>query len=131
MKLEFCGGSLSQKTIQSSTPTFLGHGNNFCRKKCICAAHAATAILQLRRLERHTVSKTLHFFPKNYEAFFIVNERSNDSIWFNTNIKVIFWLGIENKTFGTTCYRGFLPNATFGTWKKFALAKIRISKKSH
>ena len=25
-------------------------------------------------------------------------------------------------------YRGFLPYATFGTWKKFALAKIRISK---
>ena len=25
-------------------------------------------------------------------------------------------------------YRGFLPYATFGTWKKFALAKNRISK---
>ena len=25
-------------------------------------------------------------------------------------------------------YRGFLPYATFGTWKKFALAKNRINK---
>ena len=25
-------------------------------------------------------------------------------------------------------YRGFLPYATFGTWKKFAFAKNRISK---
>ena len=79
MKLEFCGGSLSQKTIQSSTPTFLGHGNNFCRKKCICAAHAATAILQLRRLESHTVSEILHYFYQKLNGLFTVNERSNDS----------------------------------------------------
>ena len=26
------------------------------------------------------------------------------------------------------CYRGFLPYATFGTWKKFTLAKNRIMK---
>ena len=73
-------------------------------KKCICAAHAATAILQLRRLESHTVFEILNFFSQNYEASFIVNERSNDSIRFNVNIKVIFWLGIDDKTFGTTCY---------------------------
>ena len=28
-------------------------------------------------------------------------------------------------------YRGFLPYATFGNWRKFALAKIRISQISY
>ena len=36
--------------------------------------------------------------------------------------------GLERLISLHTQYRGFSPYATFGTWKKFTLAKNRISK---
>ena len=76
MKLEFCGGSLSQKTIQSSTPTFLGHGNNFCRKKmhlrCACC-HCHSAATQARKA--HCV-RNFTFFPKTMRPFLFLMKGS-------------------------------------------------------
>ena len=45
-------------------------------------------------------------------------------------VKVFNWseVHLSEMTLLQNLYRGFLPYATFGTWKKTALAKNRISK---
>ena len=51
--------------------------------------------------------------------------------WNKTQWGQKYFEGFNNFTKQSINYRGFLPYATFGTWKKFALAKNRIRKNSY
>ena len=68
------------------------------------------------------LSKLVSFFPSWQGQKHLAHCKSGMSI----STKQL-WSSKMN-FFSTTTYRGFLPYATFGTWKKTALAKNRISK---
>ena len=69
-----------------------------------------------------TMSTTAIQYPAHSLVSFY--ERSHKSHNKKTNFRQGQGVQFSRKVY----YRGFLPYATFGTWKKTALAKNRISK---